>query len=121
MVTATAESPYLRDPDVQLMLRVLDGDDDAFGELVVNYQDRVISICAHMLNDRDAGEDLAQEVFLRVYRSKDRYEPRAKFSTWLFRIANNVAMNERRRPSRRRDVQYSASDSGHLGQRPAEM
>ena len=85
MVTTTlSQTSYLHDLDVQLMLRVQDGDQDAFGELILNYQDRVIGICTHMLNDREAAEDIAQEVFLRVYRSKDRYEPKAKLRLGCF-------------------------------------
>ncbi len=111
---------YLRDPDVQLMLRVRDGDDAAFAQLVERYQDRVVGIFHHVLRDREAAEDLAQDVFLRVYRARDRYEPTAKFSTWLFRIANNLASNTRRSKGRRKEVQVVGSESGPLGVRPAE-
>ena len=84
MVSDTGQiSPYLRDPDVQLMMRVRDGDDSAFTELVDAYQDRLIGIFYHMMRDRPLAEDLAQDVFLRVYRARERYEPRARFSTWL--------------------------------------
>jgi RNA polymerase sigma-70 factor, ECF subfamily len=85
------------------MLRVKQGDDEAFAELVEEFQDRVIGILYHMLGDADEAEDLAQEVFLRVYRSRANYEPTAKFSTWLFTIVNNLARNAIRDRKRRRD------------------
>lgn len=102
------------------MLRVRDGDESAFGTLVERYQDRLIGIFHHVLRDREAAEDLAQDVFLRVHRARQTYEPKAKFSTWLFRIANNLASNSRRSKGRRKEVQMVGSDSGALGPRPAE-
>lgn len=103
------------------MLRVRDGDEAAFTQLVVAYQERLIAILRNMLQDHEAAEDLAQEVFLRVYRARIGYEPTAKFSTWLFRIANNLASNRRRDEGRRREVMLTPSDSGPLGARPAEQ
>ncbi len=104
--TITSQAnPYLRDPDVQLMLRAKAGDDTAYSELVANYQDRLVSILANLVYSQETAEDLAQEVFLRVYKSKNGYQPTAKFSTWLFRIANNLASNARRSASRRKEVQ----------------
>lgn len=102
------------------MLRVREGDESAFGKLVERYQDRLIGIFHHVLQDREAAEDLAQDVFLRVHRARESYEPTAKFSTWLFRIANNLASNSRRSKGRRKEVQIVGSDSGSLGPRPAE-
>lgn len=103
------------------MLRVQNGDDGAFSELVEAYQDRLIGIFSHLLQDSQAAEDLAQEVFLRVYRARQRYQPTAKFATWLFRIANNLATNRRRSLSRRKEVTLKVSESGPLGPRPEEM
>jgi RNA polymerase sigma-70 factor, ECF subfamily len=100
---------YLRDPDVQLMLRVRDGDDAAFGRLVAAYQDRLVGLLTHLVGERDAAEDLAQEVFLRVYRARKGYVATAKFSTWLFRIAQNLASNSRRGRRRRREVPFAGS------------
>lgn len=94
----------LRDPDVRLMLQVRDDDAAAFEEIVLRYQNRLVSVLEHLVSDRDQAEDLAQDVFLRVYRSRKNYQPTAKFSTWLFTIANNVAMNARRSKSRRKEV-----------------
>ena len=68
-----------------------------------------------------AAEDLAQETFLRIYRARNGYEPRAKFSTWLFHIANNLASNKRRDKGRRKEVKLNPSESGPLGARPEEQ
>jgi RNA polymerase sigma-70 factor (ECF subfamily) len=84
------------DADVERMLAVRDGDDEAFAALVVKYQNRVMGLAYRYLGDQGAAEDLAQEAFLRVYRAKERYEPRAKFSTWLYRIVVNLCLNELR-------------------------
>jgi len=118
--STTDENPVLRDPDVRLMLRAKGGDQTAFTRLVANYQDRLVGVFAHMLQSKDAAEDLAQEVFLRVYRARHGYEPTAKFSTWIFRIANNVAKNIRRNSSKRKEVVLNPSESGPLGPRPGE-
>lgn len=115
------KSAYVRDPDVQLMLRAKDGDEAAFTQLVTAYQDRIVSIFTHLLHDQEAAEDLSQEVFLRIHRARNAYEPTAKFSTWLFRIANNLAHNSRRDSGRRKEVGFGGHDSGPLGARPAEQ
>jgi RNA polymerase sigma-70 factor (ECF subfamily) len=101
---STAERYTLADPDVRLMLLVRENDAHAFEELMVRYQNRVMSLLAHMIGQRDLAEDLTQEVFLRVYRARKRYVPGAKFSTWLFTIAGNVASNALRTRARRREV-----------------
>ena len=114
------QNVFLRDPDVQLMLRTKAGDDDAFSQLVAGYQDRLLSIFYHVLRDQGAAEDLVQEVFLRIYRARNGYQPTAKFSTWLFRIANNVASNARRTIGRRKEVSLNTqqeSDSLAVGVR----
>jgi RNA polymerase sigma-70 factor (ECF subfamily) len=118
--SATDENPVLRDPDVRLMLRAKGGDQTAFARLVNNYQDRLVGVFGHMLQSKDIAEDLAQEVFLRVYRARHGYEPTAKFSTWLFRIANNMAKNIRRNASKRKEVDLNPNESGPLGPRPGE-
>ncbi|TWT85418.1 RNA polymerase sigma factor CarQ [Posidoniimonas polymericola] len=97
------------DPDVRLMLRVRDDDAAAFEELVQRYQNRLVSLMVHLTSRRDMAEDLAQDVFLRVYRARKRYVPGSKFSTWLFTIANNVASNALRTLSRRKEVNVTAA------------
>src|SRR5262249_48687118 len=93
-------NPKLDDPDVRLMLRVRDDDQGAYAELLERYGARIFGHFFRLLSDRQDAEDLTQEVFLRVYRSRKRYQPRARFSTWLFHITQNIARNAIR--SRRR-------------------
>lgn len=110
------------DPDVRLMLRVRDDDAEAFRELVERYQDRLISVLAYQARNRDQAEDLAQEVFLRVYRARKRYVPGAKFATWLFTIAGNVALNSLRSQSRRKETAMPVAapdDTGGVALQPA--
>ena len=89
-----------QDPDAQLMLRVKNGDLEAFEVLVESYKQPVISVIYRTLKDLTEAEDLAQNVFVQVYKSAARYEPSAKFSTWIFTIARNLCLNEIRRRSR---------------------
>jgi RNA polymerase sigma-70 factor (ECF subfamily) len=104
-LTPTQPGHYeLHDPDVRLMLQVRDGDAAAFEELVRRYRDRLITVLEHLVGHREQAEDLAQDVFVRVFKARERYAPEAKFSTWLFTIANNVASNALRSRSRRREV-----------------
>jgi RNA polymerase sigma-70 factor, ECF subfamily len=111
----------LRDPDIRLMLRVREDEAGAFEELVEHYQHRLVAVLHHLLGNPEEAEDLAQEVFLRVYRARKKYRPRAKFSTWLFTIANNLALNLLRRRQRKPVVPLDVRDSGPLGPRPAEQ
>ncbi len=93
---------WLREPDVQLMLRVQRDEPGAFRELLALYWPRVFGQFYKQLSDRQEAEDLAQDVFLRLYRNRRRYQPRASFATWLYHIARNVGRNairgRRRRP-----------------------
>ena len=88
------------DPDAALMLRVKQGDSTAFAELVDKYKQPVINLAYRMLRDLTEAEDLAQNVFVQVYKAADRYQVNSKFSTWLFTIARNFSLNEIRRRSR---------------------
>ncbi len=112
---STIQRYTLSDPDVRTMLEVRDGSATAFEELMLRYQDRVVNLLAHLVGNRDQAEDLAQDVFLRVYRARERYVPGAKFSTWLFTITNNVASNARRSLARRREVNIQPQTSGSMG------
>lgn len=85
------------DPDVRLMLRFQEGDEDGFLKLFSKYQSRIINFCFRFCGDKTLAEDLAQDVFLRVYQGARRYRPEAKFVTWLYRIAVNVCLNETRK------------------------
>jgi len=82
--------------DAEIMLQVKAGDDSAFEYLVQKYRRPMMSFMYRMARSRAAAEDLAQEVFLRVYRSRENYEASAKFTTWLYRIATNLAVNHAR-------------------------
>ncbi len=81
------------DFDAELMLRVKDGDAASFGLLLDKYRVTVVHFLFRMVQNYAVAEELAQEVFLRVYRSRATYEPTAKFTTWLFRIATHLALN----------------------------
>ncbi len=116
----TSKQLALRDPDVRLMLRVRDDDAVAFEELVERFRHRLVGVMNHLVGNAEEAEDLAQEVFLRVYRARKKYRPRSKFSTWLFTIANNLALNSLRSRQRKPVVPLPAQDSGPLGPRPAE-
>jgi RNA polymerase sigma-70 factor (ECF subfamily) len=93
--TGIGAAPAL-DLDAQLMLRVRDGDDDSFRVLLEKHRNPVIHFVYRMVQDRAVAEEISQEVFLRVYRSRGTYEPTAKFTTWLFRIAAHLALNSLR-------------------------
>jgi RNA polymerase sigma-70 factor (ECF subfamily) len=86
---ATAALDY----DAELMLRVKDGDGASFGVLLEKHRSSVVHFLYRMVQHQAVAEELAQEVFLRVYRSRGTYEPTAKFTTWLFRIATHLALN----------------------------
>ena len=79
--------------DAQLMLRVREGDETSFALLLEKHRAPVVNFLHRMVQNRAVSEELAQEVFLRVYRSRENYEPTAKFTTWLFRIATHLALN----------------------------
>ena len=82
--------------DVQLMLDVKAGDEASFDFLLQKYRTPLVNFLFRMVRDTATAEDLAQEVFLRVYRARKQYSPSAKFTTWLFRIATNLALNSLR-------------------------
>lgn len=81
------------EPDAELMLRVKDGDSASFGLLLERHRSPVTHFLYRMTQNQPVAEELAQEVFLRVYRARLSYEPTAKFTTWLFRIAMHLALN----------------------------
>ena len=90
----------IQDPDATLMLRVKQGDMTAFEALVEKYKQPVMNLLFRTLPDATEAEDLAQHVFLQVFKSAHRYRVSAKFSTWLYTIARNLCLNEIRRRSR---------------------
>jgi RNA polymerase sigma-70 factor, ECF subfamily len=97
--------------DADIMLRVKAGDQSAFEYLVQKYRRPMVSFMYRMARNSAAAEDLAQEVFLRVYRSRETYEASAKFTTWLYRIATNLAVNHARDSRHERpEVQVSLDE-----------
>ncbi len=88
------------DPDVALMLRVKEGDLSAYEMLVEQFKQPVMNLLHRLIGDPDEAEDIAQNVFLQVWKTRERYEPASKFSTWLFTIARNLGLNEIRRRAR---------------------
>lgn len=103
--------------DLELMLRVRGGDAQSFEELLRRYRVPLVSYFCRLLRDRALAEDLAQEVFLRVYKARERYQPDARFTTWLYRIATNLALNALR--DRKPEV-LLAEEEDSEGERPIE-
>ena len=108
--------PANLDPDAALMLRVQQGDTAAFAELVEKYKQPVMNFACRTIRDATEAEDLAQNVFIQVYKSARRYRSSARFSTWLFTIARNLCLNEIRRRSRHPAESLDATQPGQEGQ-----
>lgn len=100
--------------DAELMLRVREGDSASFSALLERHRTPVIHFLYRMVLNQAVAEELAQEVFLRVYRSRESYEPTAKFTTWLFRIATHLALNNIR-DRRHEKASESLDDDGNNG------
>jgi RNA polymerase sigma-70 factor (ECF subfamily) len=98
--------------DVRLMESVARGDTVAFEKLIERHQALVVGTVARMLGSNSDVEDLAQQVFLRVWRSAGRYVPRAKFTTWLLKITRNLVFNEMRRTKRQAHVPIQGEPQG---------
>jgi len=106
--------------DVELMLRVRDGDHEAFRILIGRYEDRVMTLVYRYLGDRGEAEDVAQDVFLNVYRARKGYRPEAKFSTWLYRITTNLSLNAIRSRRVRRRIRGYQEGNGEDGGVPLD-
>jgi len=100
-------SSYDADPDVQLMLRFQRGDAAAFDALVRKHQHAVVNLTCRYVKDPGAADDMAQDVFVRVHNARATYRPEAKFTTWLYRIATNLCLNEIRDREKYRPVPLS--------------
>jgi len=98
------------DADTALMLKVREGDSSSFELLLYRHRVSVVNHLYRLVQNRAIAEELAQDVFIRVYRSRERYQPDAKFTTWLFRITTNVALNWRR--DTRREANHFRLDDG---------
>ena len=108
MKNRTAEEDPLH--DVDLVRRILAGEEDLFERLVRRYQSRILAHLSRMVGNRDDALDLSQEIFVKVFQALDRYNPEFKFSTWLFRIAGNAAIDHLRK-RRLRTIPLEPSDS----------
>jgi RNA polymerase sigma-70 factor (ECF subfamily) len=98
------EGVAVEDVSTQLMLQVKTGDIQAFESLVELHQSAIIGTVTRMLGNLEDAHDIAQQVFVRIWKSAPRYEPTAKFTTWLYTITRNLVFNETRRRTRRREV-----------------
>lgn len=116
-VTAATEDSSCDEESVRLMLRVKEGDIRAFERLVELHQGIMIGTASRMLGNLDDAHDIAQQVFIRVWKSAPRYEPTAKFTTWLFTIMRNLVFNESRRRTRRKEVPLETDADDEMPQR----
>ncbi len=97
-------------PSEDLMIRIAKGDDDAFEILVNRHQTSVLNLIFRFIGDRTQAKDLAQEVFIRVWQSAKSYEPKAKFTTWLYRITANLCFNELKSTRRKKWFSFNRPD-----------
>lgn len=88
--------------DAQLLARVVDGDHEAFNQIMVNHEDRVFSVCLRIMGNRDQALDATQETFLTAFRKADQFKGNAAFGTWIYRIAVNTCYDQLRKQKRRR-------------------
>jgi RNA polymerase sigma factor (sigma-70 family) len=100
------------DPDRELVQKAREGDRSAFNQLVLKYRNRVMGIAARMVGDRTEAEDLAQDVFVRVFHGLEDFQGDALFSTWLYRIVANSCLNQRKKRSLRTRVHESLEATG---------
>src|SRR5712692_8459279 len=108
--------------DVQLMLDVKAGDEQSFALLLQRYRSPLVNFLYRMVRNREQAEDLAQEVFIRVYRARADYVPSAKFTTWMFRIATNLALNSLRDGRyRQMEVSIDHSSASYSGDGESEQ
>jgi RNA polymerase sigma-70 factor, ECF subfamily len=98
-------------PSEDLMARIAKGDDDAFEILVNRHQTSILNLIYRFIGDRTQAKDLAQEVFIRVWQSAKNYKPKAKFTTWIYRITANLCFNELKYARRRKLFQFLRSDA----------
>ncbi|MCF0234353.1 MAG: sigma-70 family RNA polymerase sigma factor, partial [Thermoguttaceae bacterium] len=112
MEETPANTALPQDEDARLMLAAKDGDAAAFETLTLRNQERVRAFLLRMVGNLQLAEDLTQEVFLRIYRGRTSYRPDALFSTWLYRIVQNVAFNSMRAKRRRPETLFTDAGSG---------
>lgn len=115
-----ATMPADPNEDKATVAAVLKGDREAFGDLVRRYQGRLVNFLNRLLGDYEEAHDVAQEVFFKVYQALDRYDPSYRFSTWLFRVAQNAAI-DRLRKRRLQLVSMQVPDGDSEGEREWEF
>ena len=94
----------MKDKDKQLLLKAKKGNKQAFGKLVLKYQDKVLYLAYDLVGDYSSAQDIAQNAFLRAYKGLTDFKEKSSFSTWLYRIVVNLSIDYRRAQSRRRIV-----------------
>ena len=109
-VLQKTEKQSLDDPHVQLMLRFQAGEEDAFKMLFEAYRGPLLNFIYRYLQDKRIAEELTQEVFIRVYKSAGTYRPEAMFSTWIYRIATNICLNELRTGRHKYEVEFKGPE-----------
>lgn len=120
MISETTDPDSENARDVELMLQIqATGDHELFRELIERHQTAVIGTVAKMLGSNNQAEDLAQQVFLRLWKSRERYKPAAKFTTFLYTITRNLVFNESRRKSRRKESSLDAQKEDFALEIPA--
>ena len=97
-------------PSEELMARIAEGDEDAFEILVNRHQTSILNLVYRFIGDRTQAKDLAQEVFLKVWQSAQNYEPKAKFTTWIYRITANLCFNELKSARRKKWFSFNRSN-----------
>ena len=100
--------------DAVLAQKVQKGDREAFGEIVERFQTRIFSFCYQFFRDRDIATEMAQETFFRAYRYIKKYDPKRKFSTWIYSIAKNICIDEKRKMDRGRTLSLYDANTTHL-------
>lgn len=110
------QNGFIQDADAGLMLKFKKGDKAAFELILDKYHNKIINFIYRFIGDKPEAQDLAQEVFLRVYRFAHAYTPEAKFSTWIYKIARNLALNELRRRKLHRLFSLEAAFSTEKGE-----
>ena len=119
--TATNQPDDDTAQDFALMKQIAGGDESAFRALVLRHQDAVIGTVAKMLGSPTDAEDIAQQVFLRVWQHAKQYRPDAKFTTYLFTITRNLVFNESRRRSRKKEVPLVTDDASGNHHEPGDV
>ena len=99
----------MAETEKDLIRRAKSGDQDAFGQLVLAHQNKVYTLCVHMVTNREEAEDLAQEAFLKAWRSLSSFQEESSFATWMHRLTTNVCLDHLRKQARRQNISTAVS------------